>query len=672
MLNEAAKKIKGVKIVENFKTKNVKVEWRMKLFTHVDSDTPPPRQKLFSHVEPGEKLLEHLDDRLIVKENGEIGLKKDYGDGIYPVFIGTAPIMEENATEIKHPPVSKVAPAPLSLSVVTDIGAFASGNFGLKLLAVTKRIEETADKEICSIAYEFSVQTQWGQYRKEVAAENLEDFTWVREATEGRAFFSERKDRAEFAAYVHEVIEKEIDGVERRVVYGTNGWKKIGEKYRYVCDSGVVGNRDIIIRAAYDMKFEIAKNMSRRESIQQFWGMERICRRMENAHMLMTFASMSVLTTIFKAAGFPIKFLLGVFGTTNTLKTSVAMVFSKIFNAQEQTDPEVTFTSTVAGIETFVAKYSDAILLVDDFMPGSGNAKQSELDSKFEFLSRAYGDRTAKKRMTVFAKQDVEYPVRGCCMVTGELVTGVQSSRTRVLNIKFEQGDVDKEILTYYQENPLILPTFLYGFIDFITQNQTEVIKLIKQKMKMYRRMLNFSIARLNESAAHSLTTLDVLGLYWKKELPEYDIDNVTEVWAQGILMVFGENDRRLANTDMATVILQALEEAMQNFPEKVKDVELLCKDDDGMIYLDSEHIYVQQKSLYQFAKSYCNKFDIEFVKDVNMIVEKLKEKNLLDYLTNSKGHAECARKLKQSKGNTKRFLYLKRKVMEAVLEKAR
>ncbi len=190
--------------------------------------------------------------------------------------------------------------------------------------------------------------------------------------------------------------------------------------------------------------------------------------------------------------------------------------------------------------------------------------------------------------------------------------------------------------------------------------------------MKMYRRMLNFSIARLNESAAHSLTTLDVLGLYWKKELPEYDIDNVTEVWAQGILMVFGENDRRLANTDMATVILQALEEAMQNFPEKVKDIELLCKDDDGMIYLDSEYIYVQQKSLYQFTKSYCNKFDIEFVKDVNMIVEKLKEKNLLDYLTNSKGHAECARKLKQSKGNTKRFLYLKRMVMEAVLQKAR
>lgn len=651
---------------------NVKVEWRRKLFSYVDSDTPLPRQKLMSHIEPGQKLMEHLDDRLIVKENGRIGLKKDYKDGYYPVFIVTEPISKENVTEIKQPPDSQVAPVPLSSSVVTDIPGFASSNFALKLLAVTERIEETADKEIRRIFYKFSVQTRWGQYCKEVAAENLEDFNWVKEATEGRAYFSERKDRAEFATYVHEIIEKEIDGVERQVVYGTNGWKKIEGRYLYVCDSGVVGNPGINMRATHDMKFEIAKNMSKRESIQQFWGMERICRRMENAHMLMAFSSMGVLTTIFKVAGFPIKFLLGVFGTTNTLKTSVAMVFSKIFNAKEQTDPEVTFTSTVAGIETFVAKYSDAILLVDDFMPGSGNGKQSELDSKFEFLSRAYGDRTAKKRMTVFAKQDVEYPVRGCCMVTGELVTGVQSSRTRVLNVKFEQGDVDKEILSYYQENPLILPTFLYGFIDFVTPNQTEILKMVKEKMGAYRRQLKFSIARLNESAAHALTTLDVLGLYWKHVLPEYDIDSVKEVWAQDILKIFHENDRRLANTDMATVILQALEEAMQNFPEKVKDVELLCKDDDGIVYLDSEHIYVQQKLLYQFTKSYCSKFDIEFVKDVNLIAEKLKEKNLLDYLTNSKGHAECARKLKQSKGNTKRFLYLKRTVMEKVLEKAR
>lgn len=555
-------------------------------------------------------------------------------------------------------------------SIVTECFGFKSGNFELKLNGIKEEILELSQKSISRIYYQFTIVMSHGQFMASVISSELESFKWVKEATAGRAYFREKKDGADFASYVHEVIEENINNVKHEKCYKTNGWKSLENgDFIYVCNIGVLGRGEMNIRAQSDLKFQIDSQTNMNDNLCEYLKMKQICKKPEIAECLMTFVNLSVITTLFEIAGYPIKFILGIMGTTNTLKTSMALVFSRIFNALEVHSPEVTFSSTCAGIETFVAKYSDSVLLVDDFMPGSDRGKQYELNGKLELLCRLYGDRTSKKRMTVFAGKEVDFPVRGCCMITGEHMTGVESSRTRILTLNIEKGDVNSTVLNYFQENPLVLPTYLYGFIQFVTANIKNILQMIRDNVKQYRHKLNFHIARLNEAAALLLTAQDIMFMHWKNCNLITDITGEKERWADNILKIIVENDKKLSQVNLVTIILQALEEELLNRPERLTWLENIKKDDVKGIYEDQDFFYIPQKELYLITKEFCRTYDINFYLQPNMITEKLKEKGLLECFTNKAGHVESSRKLKQGKGITRRFLYIKKQKIKEIIE---
>lgn len=255
-------------------------------------------------------------------------------------------------------------------------------------------------------------------------------------------------------------------------------------------------------------------------------------------------------------------------------------------------------------------------------------------------------------------------------MITGELMTGVQSSRTRIVCINLRRGDINKDALSYYQDNPLILSTYLEGFLEYVSRNAEWIIKMMKERMQEYRRSLRFKIERFNEAAAHFLVTLDIMMAYWKKEFFSINVDDMLEDWRMSILKIFEENDRELATTDDGTVILQALEEAMYDNSSLIKSVDRIHEE--ALAYMDKDFIYVQQKELYVITKKFCQKYDIKIYMTQDMIAQKLEEKGVLECIKNAKGHTERSRKLKQGQGNTKRYLYIKRGKMDEILDAMR
>ena len=49
-------------------------------------------------------------------------------------------------------------------------------------------------------------------------------------------------------------------------------------------------------------------------------------------------------------------------------------------------------------------------------------------------------------------------PVRGCCLMTGEVLDlGFESNLTRVIKLDFERGDIDLQLLTYFQTESIKL-----------------------------------------------------------------------------------------------------------------------------------------------------------------------------------------------------------------------
>ena len=548
-----------------------------------------------------------------------------------------------------------------------------NGNFSLELVGIRYDIRELAEgeyRESWQKSYRFRIRVAQECVEKNVKVTDLYNFNWVHMATDGLAFISEKNGGQLFREYVHRIVEENCGKVPIERYYYQNGWKELGNgEMVYVYEGGIVGNPTKEIWGGVDFKFEVEEE-DRKENFKKYYFMEEVCKRKSVSRTLMVFAALSVMSTLFERAGFPVKFIVGVLGTTNTLKTSMTLVFTRIFNAKKVKNPEITFSSTQSGIETMVATYADSILMVDDFMPAENKKKQAELNSKLELLCRLYGDRAPKKRMTDFAGKKVEYPVKGCCIFTGEHLTGVESSRTRILALKIERGDVKKDILSFYQKNSLILPTYLYGFIEFLEQHVNDVIELIERAVEEYRKQADYSIARLNETQAILLTTVDIMEWYWKTSGFISEKDERAREWKESIYQVVSENDQQLAEHNLAEVILMALAYKCSRYPEIIRKLEEITNGDCGLIYEDEEFLYVQNKELYLITKEYCQQFDLNFYLQESMIMEKLKENGVLECVKNAKGHIECSRKLKQGLGISRRFLYLRKRRVQEILEK--
>lgn len=544
------------------------------------------------------------------------------------------------------------------------------GNFELILIGVKKEIWEGVEGEKFKNSYRFRIKLLGDEIEKSVGVSELYSFGWVHMATDGRAFVDEEKGGMTFKRYVHKIIELNYNSVPHEIYYRQNGWKKIEKKIVYVCDRGIVGESSRgKIWGGSEFKFEVdEQNIGTKKNFEQFYEMQKICKNKKISRTLMIFTSLSVMTTLFQWSGYPVKFILGVLGTTNTMKTSSTLVFTKIFNSCSSHSPELTFSSTMGGIESKVSSYADAVLMVDDFKPAENKRKQAEMNDKLELLCRLYGDRASKKRMTDFLGKQIEYPVRGCCVFTGEILTGVESSKTRILTLNLKKGDIQKGYLSYYQQNPLILSTYLYGFIMYLQKNIKLVLGGIQESVSYYRAKANYSVARLNETQAILFTALDISESYWKSSGFISKEDSRGEEWKKDIADIILENDKQMVKCGAVEVILCALEEKYYCVPQILKPIEEISRQNYGLAYYDENFIYVQLEDLYRWTKEYCAKYDVNFYLQKSMIAEKLKEKNVVECVTNSKKQEECARKLKQGKGNTRRYLYLKRKRIEELL----
>lgn len=154
---------------------------------------------------------------------------------------------------------------------------------------------------------------------------------------------------------------------------------------------------------------------------------------------------------------------------------------------------------------------------------------------------------------------------------------------------------------------------------------------------------------------------------YWKNE-GFVDADSlVGKEWKSSIADVIAYNEHQLAEISVSEVIVQALNEKIFQNPQDYKPLDEIQKSDRGKIYFDDQYIYIRSEDLYIATKEYCSKLDYDFYIQKQMIIDKLKEAALLDTQIDEKGHECAARKLKQGKGITARFLFLKRKQIEAV-----
>ena len=238
---------------------------------------------------------------------------------------------------------------------------------------------------------------------------------------------------------------------------------------------------------------------------------------------------------------------------------------------------------------------------------------------------RTYGDRTPKMRSEAYAKINnvSRYsPVRGCCLMTGEVLDlGFESNLTRVIKLDFERGDIDLQLLTYFQQNLLNLPTFMYGYIKFISENIADVFNIIEQQF-VKTRMSSFPpnmAARFIDCIAIMSAEVSIFYSYavTKGFVRNEDVQRYMDSDMQLIEKIIMKNYEESRIISPGIRIIVALCKAMKNgkveqcdISEKENLEELDEVDMENMAMFDSYYVYISPDKLFDIYMNDCKEMN--------------------------------------------------------------
>lgn len=549
-------------------------------------------------------------------------------------------------------------------------------NFEIKVLRKITKINDSKDGELESSEYEVKITVfmrEGGrkEFTHRIKSSEIKDAKWLQEATEALA--SKPRDKHEKEAFENCVQNAiEAKDIANEVIYPTSGWRKMPDgKYRYIIGQGIVGNQNYManIHTMEDYKLECAKEMlGTAQTFRLAMGMCDICKNKIASTELFVFFHTALMRKLFEIAGFDVRFIMAVLGQTNSRKTSMVVAMMKLFN-RNKLSADAQFVSTGCGIEKTLGLYGDAVVIIDDFKPAATKVKQSQYDDKLEYLVRFYGDGVEKRRMTEFSanNKNLYFPIRGCCVITGEIISGITSSLSRMFITEIEKDYVDNDKLTVYQTEKWILPTHTYDFLYWLTENFDKVVSYIKDNFDKKRKQYRFEFGRYCEMYATLTITAEIIGQYAmsrgfftmeESNTFAYDVHDM-------VLNELHNMERRTNQRDVSLTVLLALREfygTKEYSPTKLdSETCALCE----KIYEDDKIIYMQMEKIKELVEEYIQKHKEDCgVINKDIILNWLKQYQLVEGKKTDRGN-EYSRKLPIQKGNTRRYCYISKKQLE-------
>lgn len=545
-------------------------------------------------------------------------------------------------------------------------------------LRLKKRIVEITDGvdgEIVKRFYqiEVTVMDYNGKiclFEATVPDDQVRQFTWVTRATSSMAKPPEDKEEKKiFQRKVSACISSR--GVPEEIRYPTVGWREIAQNgLRFITAEGAVGDPTICALSPGDKNsFLINREaLGSREVFELAYRGCVICKTGVTSSLLWIYLHTALLTSVFEKAGFPVHFIVGLVGVTNSKKTSLALALTSLFGKGIPVADAEFATATACGIEKTLSVRKDGIILIDDFKPGVDSQQQKMMDTKLDQLIRYYGNRVAKSRMTEFNtnSEKLHFPIQGCCLITMEILTGVMSSLTRMFLMELPFDEVINERLSFFQKNPWILKTHAYDFLTWITFHMDEIITLISFEMESLRNKSahRFAYPRFGEAFATFCVTAKIITKYviskgfWNTT----EGKNFEEYIAHIVDLELIKMHEKVKCADKSQIVIRALTEALNT--ERLKPLELnkeAMKKEEST-FEDTEYFYIRASELRRISNEYARYYRIgqEILNEQELI--NLLERLGMILVKHGANKPDKSHHLPKSNGvNSKRYLYIKK-----------
>ena len=444
------------------------------------------------------------------------------------------------------------------------------------------------------------------------------------------------------------------------------GWYKDRNRYFYLTKSGIVGQTISNTYSKYGQDIPLSLS-SQDNSFLKYPKMVNLTKNSPTATIVILYTTMSFCHAILKEANQTPKFTLFLYGNRGSFKTSVALALSQINN----NEVEYNLKSTTAGLEAGFREYKDAVMLVDDLAPTALGTDSAKLKSNLETIVRTFGDSTGIKRNNDYAKngnQIMQYKASGGAIITGEYITGCESSLARSLYLEVKKQDVDTNLLTELQESS-IFTNYIVSFILMLTDqlnSDCDFIKNISKEIKAYKNEFINAYSNSRYAEYHGqLSSIANLILYFGTKynlISRYDAEYFDGIFKKAISDVISQNSNSLKELSPLNILCDSLINSIESGEQKPNHL-----NDQDIYYSrhileDDDFYYITSNSLLSIFKRYIKDNDIHTPDmSVTLIGRLLADNNIIKVF--QEGNTVRKAKKIPMHGNTRYFHIYKKEL---------
>lgn len=213
--------------------------------------------------------------------------------------------------------------------------------------------------------------------------------------------------------------------------------------------------------------------------------------------VLLSVAVLSLFQSKMVSRGVYFKGVCCITAPTQSFKTTLASLF---FDFDQGREADVNFEATTTAIVRTIGNTRDSTVILDDYKPGATKAESNDMLQKISKVIRLCSDDSGGIKKAGSQNRTVTNTARCLVVVTAERIHfTVQSTLARLLVLEMSRKSVDKDKLTYFQENHAFYRSFIEDFIRYIcSKGADSFCERLEQRFLQERNVLQDDLLARN------------------------------------------------------------------------------------------------------------------------------------------------------------------------------
>lgn len=444
---------------------------------------------------------------------------------------------------------------------------------------------------------------------------DIEHLKWVKNSW-GFQYKVHSKMKNQFLNLIEVLV---INGITKKLS-SQIGWVKDNGKYAYLHTRGVIGESD--------KEVDIGDHLSNYFLPSEIVDLDRACKSSLNllevadyevTVPLLALVYLSPLLQAIKDVGKMPEFVVWLFGTTGSRKTSLARVFLSHFGDFANRLP-ATFNDTYASIEIKANAIKDSLNLIDDYAPKQTKKQKDAQDEIAEKTIRAYGDRIARGRANSSMISQKQYTPQGMLLMTGENLIRGHSTVARLVALELDKDSVNLKLLKEIQDNVSLLGESMRGYIEWLlhdmNKDNSNIGSTLIYNFDFYKEELEEieythtkgGHGRSAESCAWLMVGISSMLSYFedKEVISEVEFEQYIQLAKGAMINVLMKNNIITKESSPIEEFLHTIKEAVDSKSIKISSIvdgNKVNDDNDVYGYKDDKYFYFHPDKTYNYVQ---------------------------------------------------------------------